>query len=259
MKDKLIVGKIGGNVIDNAASLQTVLDHFAAIPGHKVLVHGGGVLATQLAKVLNIPQQMHEGRRITNAETLEVAQMVYAGKINTDLVAKLHGRGVVAQGVNGADGAYIQSEKRPVKPIDFGFVGDIVSVNGERLSNLISSGVVPVFSAITADLEGQLYNTNGDTQASEIAMALSPFYNAELRYCFDKPGVLTDVEDASSLIDRLSANHYRDLKNQGAIYSGMIPKLDTGFRALNNGVQTVILGGTEVFNLTHTTHTELVL
>ncbi|TNE29421.1 MAG: acetylglutamate kinase [Bacteroidetes bacterium] len=259
MKDKLIVGKIGGNVIDNPDLLNTVLDYFANLPHQKVLVHGGGILATQLAEVLNIPQQMHEGRRITSAKTLEVAQMVYAGKINTDLVAKLHSRGLVVQGVNGADGAYIQSEKRSVKPIDFGFVGDIVKVDGERLARTLSSGVVPVFSAITADLNGQLYNTNGDTQASEIAMALSDFYEVELIYCFDKPGVLRDVLDPSSVLKTLSIAEYTELKVNGAIYQGMIPKLDTGFRALNYGVQTVILGGTEVFNPIQTIHTELVL
>lgn len=255
---KLIVGKIGGNVIDNPALLPVVLDDLVNLAHPFVLVHGGGVLATQLAERLGVPQQMHEGRRITNAETLELAVMVYAGKINSQLVAELRGRGKRGIGINGADGGIITSVKRPAKPIDFGWVGDVVSVDATAIKSLLEAGMTPVFSAVTSSVEGDLFNTNADTQASEIAMALSAHYEVELRYAFDKPGVMTDVNNPDSVLSVLNHSSYQQLKSESIVHSGMIPKLDTGFRALNGGVSSVLLGGTDIFQNTPTTYTELV-
>lgn len=255
---KVIVGKIGGNVIDHPETLAEVLNDLAQLKDPFVLVHGGGVLATQMAEMLGVPQQMHEGRRITNAETLEVATMVYAGKINARIVAELRGRGVRGLGINGADGGIVTSVKRPAKPIDFGWVGDVVSVDAKAIVDLLKAGMTPVFSAITSSVEGDLFNTNADTQASEIAMALANDYEVELRYAFDKPGVMLDVNDAGSVLPEINPSKYAELKTESVVHSGMIPKLDTGFKAINGGVKSVVLGGVDIFSANPSTYTQLV-
>lgn len=259
MKDKLIVGKIGGAVIDDDALLSAVLDSFCALPGQLILVHGGGVMASSLAAQLGVPQEMHEGRRVTTAQTLDIAKMIYAGKINTELVSELAKRNRLGLGINGADAGIIQSVRRPKEPVDFGWVGDIKEVSGERLSRLLQSSLVPVFSAITSNLCGDLFNTNADTQASEIALALVHRYEVELRYCFDFDGVREDLHDPLSMIRTLDRAKYEDMLKSGAVSGGMKPKLDNAFRALENGVSRVILGGKDVFDLSSTNYTTLVL
>lgn len=242
MKPKLTVVKIGGNVIDNAKLLDQVLSDFTQLEGAKILVHGGGKLATRLAEKLDIEAKFHEGRRITGEAMLEIAVMSYAGSINKSIVAKLQAFGLNAIGLSGADGNLVSSEKRPVKTVDFGFVGDVKKVNSEGLSKLIQFGFCPIFTAITHDGHGQLLNTNADTIASEIAIAMSGVYESKLLYCFDKPGVLENSENDGSVISTLDSERYRQLKSLNKVHSGMLPKLDNCFRALENGVSEVKIG-----------------
>ena len=234
--------KIGGNIIDNANELQQFLSDFSKIEGYKVLVHGGGKSATKMAKSIGLVPQMIDGRRITDAAMLEVVVMIYAGQINKNIVAQLQGHNTNAMGFSGADGNLIQSDKRNHPTIDYGFVGDVKSVNTPLLSTLLESGIVPVFCAITHDKNGQLLNTNADTIASELAIALSEVYDVTLNYCFEKPGVLYDAEDDSSVIDQINPNLYTKLKEEKAIHSGMIPKLDNCFNSLAKGVQKIRIG-----------------
>ena len=234
--------KIGGNIIDDANELQQFLSDFSKIEGYKVLVHGGGKSATKMAKSIGLVPQMIDGRRITDAAMLEVVVMIYAGQINKNIVAQLQGHNTNAMGFSGADGNLIQSDKRNHPTIDYGFVGDVKSVNTPLLSTLLESGIVPVFCAITHDKNGQLLNTNADTIASELAIALSEVYDVTLNYCFEKPGVLYDAEDDSSVIDQINPNLYTKLKEEKAIPSGMIPKLDNCFNSLAKGVQKIRIG-----------------
>lgn len=234
--------KIGGNIIDDANELQQFLSDFSKIEGYKVLVHGGGKSATKMAKSIGLVPQMIDGRRITDAAMLEVVVMIYAGQINKNIVAQLQGHNTNAMGFSGADGNLIQSDKRNHPTIDYGFVGDVKSVNTPLLSTLLESGIVPVFCAITHDKNGQLLNTNADTIASELAIALSEVYDVTLNYCFEKPGVLYDAEDDSSVIDQINPNLYTKLKEEKAIHSGMIPKLDNCFNSLAKGVQKIRIG-----------------
>ena len=234
--------KIGGNIIDDPAELAEFLADFSKIDGHKVLVHGGGKSATKMAKSIGLAPQMIDGRRITDAPMLEVAVMIYAGQINKDIVAQLQANNTNAMGFSGADGNLIQSEKRNHPTIDYGFVGDVKKVNTPLLQSLISSGIVPIFCAITHDKKGQLLNTNADTIASELAIALSDVFEVTLNYCFEKPGVLYDAEDDSSVIEKMNQELYTQLKADKAIHSGMIPKLDNCFNSLSKGVQIVKIG-----------------
>lgn len=238
----LKVIKIGGNIIDNDASLTSFLKDFAALKGPKILVHGGGKLATKLAKKMNIPVQMIEGRRVTNAETLDLITMVYAGKINKNIVAQLQSFGCNSIGFTGADGNTIVAKKRPVSKIDYGFVGDIVKVEVKLLKKLVSSDITNIFSAISHDEKGQLLNTNADTIASELAIAFSKHFETELYYCFEKNGVLENIEDDDSVIQEMNQQIYQELKNKGSIYEGMIPKLDNCFYALEKNVSKVCIG-----------------
>lgn len=243
--DKLYVVKIGGNIIDEEARLFDFLRSFAGVPGKKILVHGGGKLATKLAADLNIPQQMVEGRRITDAETLKIVTMVYAGLISKNIVAQLQAAGCNAMGLSGADGDAIRAHKRTVKDLDYGFAGDVDNVNATFFQNLLGQDVAPVVSPITHNGKGQLLNTNADTIAQEIARALSAFYKVQLIYGFEKTGVLLDVADDSSVVPLITTETYGELKEKGLVFAGMIPKLDNAFSALRSGVEKVIIGSAE--------------
>jgi acetylglutamate kinase len=234
--------KIGGNIIDNSTELKQFLTDFSKIQGYKVLVHGGGKSATKMAQSIGLVPEMIDGRRITDAPMLDVAVMIYAGQINKNIVAQLQAHSTNAMGFSGADGNLIQSEKRNHPTIDYGFVGDVKSVNAPLLQTLLSNGITPVFCAITHDKNGQLLNTNADTIASELAIALSSVFDITLNYCFEKPGVLYDSEDDTSVITTMNADLYSKLKSEKAIHSGMIPKLDNCFNSLSKGVQKIRIG-----------------
>ena len=241
-KHPLTVIKIGGNIIDNPTELSQFLSDFSKIKGNKALVHGGGKSATKMAQSIGLIPQMIEGRRITDAAMLDVVVMIYAGEINKKVVAQLQANNTNAMGFSGADGNLIQSTKRNHPSIDYGFVGDVQKVNTTLLETLISNEIVPVFCAITHDRKGQLLNTNADTIASELAIALSEVFDVTLNYCFEKSGVLYDAEDDSSVIEKINPELYLKLKEEKAIHSGMIPKLDNCFNSLNKGVQKIRIG-----------------
>ena len=238
----LSIIKIGGNIIDNANELNQFLSNFSKIEGYKVLVHGGGKSATKMAESIGLIPQMIDGRRITDAPMLDVVVMIYAGQINKNIVAQLQANNTNAMGFSGADGNLIQSTKRNHPTIDYGFVDDVQKVNTPVLETLLSNGIVPVFCAITHDGKGQLLNTNADTIASELAIALSEFFEVTLNYCFEKPGVLFDAEDDTSVIENINPALYSKLKAEKAIHSGMIPKLDNCFNSLSKGVQQIKIG-----------------
>jgi acetylglutamate kinase len=227
--------------------LSAFIDQFAGIPGHKILVHGGGKLATDLAGQLNIPQQMVDGRRITDAPTLKIATMVYAGWINKMLVAHCNAAGMTALGLTGADARLIPATKRPVGAVDFGFVGDIdpAAVNATFMLQCLNSGLTPVIAPISADPTGQLLNINADTIAQCLAIALAGQTRVWLVYGFDREGVLADVNRPETLVPRIDAQIYLDMKQQGLVHSGMIPKLDNAFAAIRQGVHRVVLGRAE--------------
>lgn len=241
----LYVVKIGGNIIDDAQKLKGFLDVFATIKEPKILVHGGGKLATAMAAQLGIEQQLVDGRRITDAETLKVVTMVYAGYINKNIVAHLQANGTDAMGISGVDGDIIRSHKRENAGLDYGFVGDVDTVNKKRLFFLLQQGITPVVCPITHDGSGQLLNTNADTISQEIAKALTKDYNVQLIYSFEKAGVLLNAEDESTVIKSMNHVYYQQLKKEGKIFAGMIPKLDNAFAALQSGVQKVIIGRAE--------------
>ncbi|MDP3680121.1 MAG: acetylglutamate kinase [Flavobacterium sp.] len=234
--------KIGGNIIDNPTELEQFLADFSKIEGYKVLVHGGGKSATKMAESIGLVPQMIDGRRVTDAAMLDVVVMIYAGQINKNIVAQLQANSTNAMGFSGADGNLIQSDKRNHPTINYGFVGDVKKVNTQLLETLLSTGIVPVFCAITHDEKGQLLNTNADTIASELAIALSEIFDVTLNYCFEKPGVLYDAEDDSSVIENINQELYSKLKAEKAIHSGMIPKLDNCFNSLSKGVQKIKIG-----------------
>jgi acetylglutamate kinase len=240
--ENLYVIKIGGNIIDNDALLSVFLQKFAGINSKKILVHGGGKLATRLAEKLGIPQQLVDGRRITDAETLKIVTMVYAGYINKNIVAELQSVHCNAVGISGADGNSILAHKRENANIDYGFAGDIDRVNSEWFVQLLENGLSPVVSSITHDGKNQLLNTNADTIAQEIAKGMSATYNVSLIYGFEKSGVLLDIAREDSVIPVLQLRYYRKLKESKQIFAGMIPKLDNAFTALSEGVRQVIIG-----------------
>lgn len=241
MKKELLVVKIGGNVIDDDGALDDFLKNFSRLTQPAILVHGGGKLATELAAQLNIPQQMVEGRRITDAETLKVVTMVYAGFVNKNIVAKLQSHGKNALGFSGADADMIRSEKRQNAGFDYGFVGDVKKVNTAFLQEILNENFCPVIAPVTHDGKGQLLNTNADTIAAEVAAALSYDADVSLCYLFEKRGVLRDAEDGSSVINKIDSADYNALKKDGIVHSGMIPKLDNAFRSLSRGVKKVII------------------
>lgn len=244
-KESLYVIKIGGNIIDDEQRLAAFLDAFASLKGKKILVHGGGKLATKLAADLNVPQQMVDGRRITDAETLKIVTMVYAGLINKNIVAALQMHGADAIGLTGADGDLIRSDRRTNAGIDYGFVGDVKKVNEGFLVSLLNNDITVVVAPLTHDGHGSLLNTNADTIAQEIATALAGHYAVDLIYSFEKKGVLTDVNDENSLIPLLTPALYQQYREEQKIFAGMIPKLDNAFAAISKGVNKVIIGKAE--------------
>ncbi|WP_231426554.1 acetylglutamate kinase [Pedobacter sp. Leaf250] len=241
---QLTIIKIGGNVIDNSENLHQFLLDFTALPGDKILVHGGGKIATELGESLGVEAKMVDGRRITDIETLRIVTMVYAGLINKNMVAQLQAKGSNAIGLTGADGNIIKAKKRPIKKIDYGFVGDLDehSVSSTTLDSLLKAGLVPVLCAITHDGETQLLNTNADTIASSVAVAMSALYETRLVYCFEKKGVLKDVTDDDSVVREIKADEFNGLKADGTIQGGMIPKLHNAFEAIKKGVSAVYIG-----------------
>ena len=243
----ITVVKIGGNVIDNEVALNRFVEDFAQLPSPKVLIHGGGKLATRLAEKLEIPTTMIEGRRVTDAMTLDVVTMVYAGLINKQVVAKLQAKGCNALGFSGADGNMIPAVKRNPVPLDYGFVGDIDAskINTQLLGTLLESGVTPVFCAITHDSNGSLLNSNADSVASAVAVASATIAPTDLVFCFEKQGVLRDMDDDDSVIPLITRADYPTLRSEGIISKGMIPKIDNAFRAIDEGVASVTIKHSE--------------
>ena len=239
--EKLTIIKVGGKIVEEQQSLEQLLNDFADIPGNKLLVHGGGRSATQIAAQLGIETQMVDGRRVTDAEMLKVVTMVYGGLVNKNIVAQLQARHINAMGLTGADLNVIRSHKRQPNPIDFGFVGDVDKVDGGRLAQLISSGIVPIMAPLTHDGEGHLLNTNADTIAGEVAKAMTPYYNISLIFCFEKAGVMQDVDDEESVIPHINAADFKRLVDNGTIQGGMIPKIQNAIEALDAGVKEVII------------------
>jgi acetylglutamate kinase len=238
---KLHVIKIGGNVIDNPEYIEPFIENFAGINERKVLVHGGGKLASTLAEKLGIKQVLVEGRRITNIKTLKITTMVYGGLINKNIVAKLQKYNCNSIGFCGADGNLIKSKKREFDKVDFGYVGDILDegINVDLLDTILKMGITPVISPITYDGKGGLLNTNADTIAAAIAIGLSSIYDVELTFCFEKNGILLDTRREDSFIHELHKKQYDDLKERGIVSNGMIPKLDNAFSALDKGVKAI--------------------
>lgn len=239
----LQVIKIGGNVVDDPAALENFLFDFSKIKGAKILIHGGGVMATQMAERLGIKTYMHKGRRITDFETLKTVTMVYAGWINKSIVATLQSKGCNAIGLSGADCNIVPATKRSPTPIDFGYVGDVnpEKIGSEELSTLLEMGCCPVFCAITHDGKGSLLNTNADTMASVLAIAMTGKYNVRLIFCLEKEGVLRDRNDESSILPKITEQDFTKLLEEGIIEGGMIPKLENAFAAIGNGVSEVVI------------------
>jgi len=244
-REALYVIKIGGNVIDDEQKLSSFLKDFAAIKEKKILVHGGGKLATKLAEQMGVQQQMIDGRRITDAATLKIVTMVYAGYINKNIVAKLQSLGCKAIGLSGADGNLVQAHKRTTAERDYGFVGDVDAVNDDLLKLLIGEEYTVVVAPITHDTNGQLLNTNADTITQELGKYLSRWYNVDLIYTFEKNGVLMNIEDDASYIRTIDPLSFEEFKENRIISSGMIPKLDNAFAALKSGVRKVIIGNSD--------------
>ena len=242
MNKNITIIKVGGNIIDDDVKLNAFLSSFANLPGQKILVHGGGKLATKLAADLSIPQQMVDGRRITDADTLRIVTMVYAGLINKQIVASLNAKQCNSIGICGADANSIKAHKRKHPSIDFGFVGDVDAVNADALLSLLNNDLTVVMAPITQDEKGQLLNTNADTIAQEIAKAMAKKADTILIYSFEKKGVLQDVHDENSVIRKIDKQLYAKLKSEEAIFAGMIPKLDNAFEAIDAGVSKVIIG-----------------
>ena len=240
MKEQLTIIKVGGKVLEQPESLATFVEQFLSISGKKVLVHGGGVMADQVLKERGITPRMINGRRITDEQTLDTVVMVYGGLVNKQLVARLNANGISAAGLTGADGLTVESVKRPSEPVDYGYAGDVVKVHTGLLETLLSGDIVPVVAPISASTEGQLLNTNADTMATEIAVALADRFDVTLLYGFEITGVMADINDPDSLITRLDRKMYADLLAADKIHSGMVPKLDNAFRAAPHTARTLI-------------------
>ncbi|MEM1323561.1 MAG: acetylglutamate kinase [Bacteroidota bacterium] len=243
MKPKISIIKIGGQLIEAPQQLQQLLKTFSQLEGAKLLVHGGGRRASELAKKLDIPVRFHEGRRITDQATLELAVMVYAGLINKGLVSQLQAKSCPALGLCGADGNLIQARKRRAGAIDYGFAGDIEQINVDFLQQVLAQGLTPVVCAITHDDQGQLLNTNADTIAAQLAIALTKHYEVSLKFCFEKNGVYHQLEVEDSLIEELNYQNYLQLRSEGIFKAGMLPKLEQAFAALRGQVSEVAICG----------------
>ncbi|MFV0536573.1 MAG: acetylglutamate kinase [Dysgonomonas sp.] len=238
---KLTIIKVGGKIVEEEQSLQQLLKDFSQIEGYKILVHGGGRSATKLAERLGIESHMVNGRRITDLETLKIVTMVYGGLVNKNIVAKLQALGINALGLTGADMNMMLSDKRPVKDIDYGYVGDVKKVNIEILSSLIQQGIIPVLAPLTHDGKGNMLNTNADTIAGETAKALAQVFDVSLVYCFEKKGVLMNENDDDSVIPQINKVEFERLVEQNVIQGGMIPKLENAFYSIDAGVKEVII------------------
>ena len=258
-REALTIVKVGGKVVEEQESLRKLLEDFSTIEGAKILVHGGGRSATAMAEKLGVKTEMVGGRRITSKEMLDVVVMVYGGLINKNIVAQCQALGMNAIGLTGADLNIIKAVKRPVKEIDYGFAGDVVSVQGDQLSNLLATNAVPVIAPLTHDGNGLMLNTNADTMAAETAKALATEYDVSLVYCFEKPGVLSDPDDDYSVIPVLSYSDFKKYQEDGTINEGMIPKLDNGFDALNSGAKEVIITSANSLSQLNDSGTRLVL
>ena len=258
-KEKLSIVKIGGNIIEDETSLNAFLELFSNLEGKKILVHGGGKRATHMASKLGIESKMINGRRITDADTLEVITMVYGGLVNKNVVAKLQALNTDAIGLTGADVNSIKSDKQPVKEIDFGFVGDVKKVAHNSIDKLIQADFTPVFCAITHDGNGQLLNTNADTIASQVAVGMSNLYDTSIYYCFELNGVLRDINDKNSVVRRIDSKVYKELLEQGIIADGMLPKLENCFDALKNGVNNINMGNTSMLTQANDNFTTITL
>ncbi|WP_400070706.1 acetylglutamate kinase [Zobellia russellii] len=256
---KLSIIKIGGNVIENKEELSKFLKAFSELEGPKILVHGGGKLATQLGKRLGIESKLIGGRRITDEKSLELITMVYGGLVNKNIVAELQSLNCNAIGLSGADGDTIQAHKRPVKDIDYGFAGDVDGVNATVVTKLLEAGLTPVFCAMTHDGKGQLLNTNADTIASELAIGMSSNYETTLYYCFEKKGVLMDVADEESIVKHIDTESYKTLLEQKIIADGMLPKMENCFHALKQNVHQVRIGDIGMLDPKSTLFTTLTL
>jgi len=255
----LSIIKIGGNIIENESELKKFLTLFSKIAGHKILVHGGGKKASQVLEKLGITPKMVNGRRITDAKSLDVAIMVYGGLINKKIVSKLQALACNAIGMSGADANAIQAHKRPLKEIDYGFAGDIDGVSKHTLNSILELGLTPVFCALTHDQKGQLLNTNADTIASALAIGMSTILETTLYYCFELNGVLRDFEDKNSVIKKINLDSYKNLVANKTIADGMLPKMQNCFHALKNGVKEVRIGNLALFEKENTNYTTLVL
>lgn len=242
--DKLFVIKIGGNVIDNEENLSSFLQFFSSIQSNKILVHGGGKIATKIGEQLGIKSNYINGRRITDNETIDLVTMVYGGLVNKKIVAQLQAKGCDAIGLTGTDANIIPAAKRPVKEIDYGWVGDIElrNLNAEILKLFFEKGVTPVFAPLTHDGQGHILNTNADTIASSLAIVLSADYDVRLVYCFEKKGVLENVEDENSVIRNINKENYQRLLQEKKLFEGIIPKIDNAFAAIDAGVKEVLIG-----------------
>ena len=242
-KTDIQVIKIGGNVVDNPEALERFIGDFAQIEGRKILIHGGGKIATRLSEKLGIATQMIDGRRVTDAATLEVVTMAYGGAINKHIVALLQAAGCNAIGLSGADANLLPAVRRKPVPIDYGFVGDIEveAIPVETLKVLLDSGLTPVFCALTHDGQGSMLNSNADSVAQAVAVAASRIDTTHLHYCFEKVGVLRDVEDEESLIELITAESFASLREAGVVNKGMIPKIENALRAIEAGVCSVII------------------
>jgi acetylglutamate kinase len=241
MNEKLTLVKVGGKIVEEEDTLRRLLLDFSAIESYKVLVHGGGRLATKLASRLGIESRMVDGRRVTDGETLKIVTMVYGGLVNKNIVAGLQALGINALGLTGADMNLIRSVKRPVKEADYGFVGDVEEVAGSLLASLIRRGIVPVLAPLTHDKQGNMLNTNADTIAGETAKALAKYFDVTLMFCFEKKGVLLDEADDESVIPEINRATFRQYVAQGIIQGGMIPKLENACQAIDAGVKEVII------------------
>ena len=259
MKNEVLVVKIGGNIINDESKLKAFLQDFAIIDQPKILVHGGGNLASKLSERLNIPTTMIEGRRITTDENLDVVIMVYAGLINKKITATLQRLGCNAMGLCGSDANSITASKRPNMPIDYGWVGDVESVNVDVIQSFLDNKLTPVFSAICHDGKGQLLNTNADTVAAEMAIAMSKRSQTKLVYCFEKKGVLQNIDDDNSVIKHINPSIYKELKAKNIINEGMLPKLKNCFHALDHKVALVKIGDEHILGNPESLHTSITL
>lgn len=259
MKNKLTIIKIGGNIINDENNLIAFLSDFSQIQGNKILVHGGGKRATELANTLGLEPKMKGGRRITDAANLEIVTMVYAGLINKNITAQLQKLDCNAIGLSGTDANCIKAHKRIVREIDYGFAGDVDEVSNDTIKVFLDHHLTPVFCAITHDKKGQILNTNADTIASEIAKAMSRNFQVELVYCFEKNGVMMNIDDDNSVIEKIDKEKYQQLKQENVIAEGMLPKMENCFHALQNGVEKVLIGNPSIIKNMNQKFTTLTL